>query len=154
MDEGEAVKHFEAVRSSSSVLPYVTKVSIVQMAQQATQLLSTQHLDNPAVQCHAAAAMLKHPQCDSRPFAWINVCWQSRQPAYQQLQLLLWYVVSLLPCCWCLQEVGAWKPAAPAALQQLPPVLALGGAADRIIRPFQVSSWAALACPTQLLTCT
>jgi hypothetical protein len=44
--------------------------------------------------------------------------------------------------CWPLQEVGAWKPAAPepAALQQLPPVLALGGAADRIIRPFQVSS--------------
>jgi hypothetical protein len=47
-----------------------------------------------------------------------------------------------LRCCWCLQEVGAWKPAAPepAALQQLPPVLVLGGAADRIIRPFQVSS--------------
>uniref|UniRef100_A0A383VQ48 AB hydrolase-1 domain-containing protein n=1 Tax=Tetradesmus obliquus TaxID=3088 RepID=A0A383VQ48_TETOB len=64
MDEQDAVKHFEAVRSSSSVLPYVTK------------------------------------------------------------------------------EVGAWKPAAPeaAALQQLPPVLALGGAADRIIRPFQVSA--------------
>jgi hypothetical protein len=29
MDEKEAVKHFEAVRSSSSVLPYVTKVRIV-----------------------------------------------------------------------------------------------------------------------------
>jgi hypothetical protein len=28
MDEEEAVKHFEAVRSSSSVLPYVTKVRI------------------------------------------------------------------------------------------------------------------------------
>jgi hypothetical protein len=30
MDEEEAVKHFEAVRSSSSVLPYVTKVRIAQ----------------------------------------------------------------------------------------------------------------------------
>jgi hypothetical protein len=28
MDEQEAAKHFEAVRSSSSVLPYVTKVRL------------------------------------------------------------------------------------------------------------------------------
>jgi hypothetical protein len=41
-----------------------------------------------------------------------------------------------------LQEIGAWAPPPPpppaAPQRQLPPVLAVGGAADRIIRPFQV----------------
>ncbi len=35
-------------------------------------------------------------------------------------------------------EVTSWHPAKPAPGTALPPVLALGGAQDRIIRPFQV----------------
>eukprot|EP00775_Hariotina_reticulata_P001700 gene1700-2046_t len=64
MSEEEAAKHFAAIRSSSSIMPYVTR------------------------------------------------------------------------------EVGAWHPPPPsaAAQRQLPPVLAVGGAADRIIRPFQVAA--------------
>lgn len=56
-----------------------------------------------------------------------------------QLYLLMQMSAVYCVCC-VLQEVGGWYPPAPTAaeLAVLPPVLALGGAVDRIIRPFQV----------------
>lgn len=144
MDEQDAVKHFEAVRSSSSVLPYVTKVRLQ------APTFSTRVKYRHCCAMAAAAVASNTRSCSCLCLRLVPRCcytsavtaavWQCVYHVGVQRHLLS------LSCCilsWLLQEVGAWKPAAPepSALQQLPPVLALGGAADRIIRPFQVSDW-------------